>query len=75
MAQAKSHWTKPFSWSDDAPDRNFSVPGGQVYGVTTTDFFCTAAEKGSFTLLRLTANPTPVLIAGSRPRTFGSTVA
>ncbi|MEO8107412.1 MAG: hypothetical protein ABI720_08840 [Actinomycetes bacterium] len=60
----KGQWTKPFTWSDDAATQSFSVPGGQVYGVKTTDFFCSAVEKGSFTLLRLTADPAPVLIAG-----------
>lgn len=59
--EAKGSWTHPFTWSRDANLRSYSVPGGQVYGVKTTDFFCGAIAQGSMTLLSFTANPLPVL--------------
>lgn len=59
---SKQQWTKPFTWSDEAVDTSYSVPGGSVYGVKTTDFFCSVIGKGSVLLLRYTDNPVPTLL-------------
>jgi hypothetical protein len=57
----KEGWDKPFTWSEHAASRSYAVPGGTVYGVKTTDFFCGAVGKGSVLLLRLTDNPVATL--------------
>ena len=57
----KGPWTKPFSWSAQAATRSYAVPGGTVYGVKTTDFFCGIVGRASVLLLRLTNNPGPTL--------------
>jgi hypothetical protein len=61
--EAKDSWTRPFTWSQDAGQRSYAVPGGAVYGVKTTDFFCGAVAQVSMALLAFTANPLPVLVA------------
>ena len=57
----KDAWDHPFSWSQDAAARSYAVPGGTVYGVKATDFFCGAVGQSSSLLLRLTNNPGPTL--------------
>jgi hypothetical protein len=57
----KEGWNQPFSWSEQAASRSYEVPGGSVYGVKTTDFFCGVVGQASVLLLRLTANPGPTL--------------
>lgn len=57
----KDSWDRPFTWSQEAASRSYAVPGGEVYGVTATDFFCGAVGSGSVLLLRLTDNPLQVL--------------
>jgi hypothetical protein len=59
--EAKGSWDHPFTWSQDAGLRSYNVPGGQVYGLKTTDFFCGVISQGSMALLAFTANPWPVL--------------
>ncbi len=58
---AKDRWTEPFTWSAEAGDQSYAVPGGEVYGVKTTEFFCGIVEQGSLAVLRFTADPWPVL--------------
>ncbi len=58
----KSQWTRPFSWSDRADGSSYQVPGGQVYGVRTTDFFCSVVGEGSELLLRYSDAPVPTLL-------------
>ncbi len=57
----KSQWTRPFTWADAATGTSYIVPGGQVYGVKTTDFFCSVVGNGSVLLLRYNDNPGPTL--------------
>ena len=57
----KDGWRHPFTWSKDAAPRSYAVPGGSVYGVTTTHFFCNAVGQGSVLFLGLTAHPGPTL--------------
>lgn len=58
---AHDQWRKPFTWSATSTDRSYPVPGGAVYGVKTTDFFCDLVGEASVTTLRLTADPLPTL--------------
>jgi Vacuolar protein sorting-associated protein 62 len=60
--KTKDAWDKPFTWSDQAASTSYAVPGGQVYGVNATGFFCGIVGRGSVLLLRLTANPGPTLV-------------
>ncbi|MEQ6900283.1 hypothetical protein [Nocardioides sp. YIM 152588] len=59
---AKDQWTEPFTWSAEGGDRSYPVPGGEVYGAKTTDFFCEVVGQGSVLLLRFTAAPGPTLV-------------
>jgi hypothetical protein len=60
---SKSQWTKPFTWSANADDTSYAVPGGSVYGVKTTTFFCSLVGKASVLLLRYNDDPVPTLLA------------
>lgn len=57
----KEAWDHPFTWSKGAASRSYSVPGGNVYGVKTTDFFCQAVGSASVVFLHVTDNPVPTL--------------
>ena len=54
--------TEPISWSDGWSDRSYAIPTGGLFGTGTTDFFCTAVERGSSALIRLLRNPIPTLV-------------
>jgi len=58
----KTQWTRPVSWSDGWSDRSYAIPTGGLFGTNTTDFFCTAVERGSAALIRLLRNPVPTLV-------------
>lgn len=60
---AKDSWDEPFTATDRRNDISYQVPGGEVYGVKTTDAFCSVVERGSVIFLRFTDNPVPVLLA------------
>jgi hypothetical protein len=59
----KLQWTEPIAWADDEwRDKSFTVPAGNSFGSTATDFFCGAVAAGSTVLTSLVGNPSPVLI-------------
>jgi hypothetical protein len=60
---AKDRWDQPFTATEDRNEISYQVPGGDVYGVKTTDAFCSVVERGSVVYLRFTDNPLPVLLA------------
>ena len=57
----RDQWTAPFTWSDRGGDRSYPVPGSGLFGVSGTDFFCSAVAAGSNTFLNFTADPWPTL--------------
>lgn len=59
---AKDSWTAPFTATEHRNEISYQVPGGEVYGVATTDAFCSLVEQGSVVYLRFTDNPVPVLV-------------
>ena len=53
----KEQWTHPITWAENWRSRSYTVPGGTVFGLAATGFFCTAVGQGSRSLVRLVANP------------------
>ncbi|MEZ5091223.1 hypothetical protein [Nocardioides sp.] len=58
---AKERWTEPFTATERRNEISYQVPAGEVYGVKTTDAFCSVVERGSVIFLRFSNNPVPVL--------------
>jgi hypothetical protein len=59
---AKKQWTEPISWAEGWRDTSYAIPAGGVLGTATTDFFCSAVERGSRALVQLLRNPLPTLL-------------
>ncbi len=59
---AKDRWTEPFTATERRNETSYQVPGGDVYGVKTTDVFCSVVEQGSIVFRLFTNNPLAVLV-------------
>lgn len=58
----KVAWKKPFTWSAQARDHSFSLPGAEVAGNEAAEYFCAVVASGSDVFRRFTADPGPALL-------------
>jgi hypothetical protein len=58
----KQAWKKPFTWSANARDHSFSLPGAEVAGSKAASYFCSTVAGGSDLFRGFSRDPGPTLL-------------